>query len=462
MITGVILYFIVSSFASLTLLSSPYLRITSLGWLIAIWTLPYIGALAFIFTVVRAKKKPEDDAMCRLLDRHQDDTCHHGVIEHVGMSYDFLPYFPMDDYTLLRDDAFVPAVISAIESAQHRVWICTYIFSGGVKARVMTALEKAHERGVDVRLLVDRVGSGLLFRSRGKPLGEDVPYAVSGFHAAPWRSFVFLEKRLHSKIVLADAQAIIGAHNLRDEVELSHDESVHNVSMAFSGGVVSQLEAVFIDVWKLNTGVALAALCEDGGWEDAHEHDERHEHGDNAENTFPARIIYSDPLSLNHNYSDYLSDVFAAAKMRICIWMPYVVPSYAMRRTLIAAAKRGLDIRVLFPKISDSFLVDNAHALVIKELHDGGVNCAQSEGRFDHSKIIIIDDVCLIGSTNLDYRSLYRNYEANVEVNSPRFTRDIFALFNEAFDAADHIDCYQVGRLANIRNQFTSLIAGLY
>ncbi len=459
MITGFVFYFIFSLLASLTLLSSPYLRITSLGWLIAIWTLPYLGAFAFIFTVVRAKKKPHDEAMCRLLERHREDTCYHGVVEHVGMAYDFLPYFPMCDYHVLRDDAFVPAVIAAIEAAQKRVWVCTYIFSGEVKAQVLAALNDAHARGVEVRLLLDRAGSGLVFRSRTHPLGKDIPFPVSGFHRAPWRSVVFVEKRLHSKIVLADGNAIVGAHNLRDEVNIAHAEGVHNISVAFNGAVVSQLEAVFMDMWQLNTGTSLQALCsENTAWQDEHGHDTPESDG----SPFPARVIYSDPLSLNHNYCDYLSDIFCAAKVRVCVWMPYVVPSLAMRRTLIAAAKRGLDIRVLFPKKSDSFVVDNAHALVMNELIDGGVACSHSEGRFDHSKIIIIDDVCIIGSTNLDYRSLYRNYEANLEVSSPQFTRDIFQLFNDAFDRATPLESCESGRIATIRNQFTSLIAALY
>ncbi len=453
------LYATLSFISTVALLSSPYLRITSLGWFIAVWALPYVGALFFILTVVRAKKSLHDQAIGHLLDEHRDDVCHHGKIEKLGMSYDFLPYFHMESSEVLKDDAFVESVCQSIEQATERVWVTTYILSGEVKEKVITRLIAAHERGVDVKLLIDRIGSGLLFKSRENPLGSHLPFEVSIFHESRTRSFVFMEKRLHSKIILADDQAYIGAHNLRDEVIASHDESVHNVSLKFSGSVVEQLEAVFLDLWKLNTGEELPVS------RSMHMHEENHcdakEPPAESEGV-PARIIFSDPIEREHNYNAYLGDLFFAATKRVYIWMPYIVPSHAMRRSIIAASKLGLDVRVLFPKVSDSPLVDNAHALVLKEFCDHGVACALSTGDFDHSKILIIDDVVVLGSTNLDYRSLYRNYEANIEVNDPEFSEEIAEMFHQVFDASESASNWNVGRVPHIKNQLTSLIAALY
>ncbi|MFL0801224.1 MAG: phosphatidylserine/phosphatidylglycerophosphate/cardiolipin synthase family protein [Agarilytica sp.] len=453
------LYATLSLISTVALLSSPYLRITSLGWFIAVWTLPYAGALFFILTVVRAKKNAHDHAIGHLLDEHSGDVCHHGKVEKLGMGYDFLPYFHMASSEILKDDTFVESVCQSIEQAQERVWITTYILSGQVKEKILEKLTEAHERGVDVRLLIDRIGSGLLLKSREKPLGNHLPFDVSIFHASRTRSFVFMEKRLHSKIVLADGQAYIGAHNLRDEVIASHDKSVHNVSLKFSGSVVEQLEAVFVDLWKLNTGKELSVSS------DVHAHKEHHcdeKEAPTESEGAPARIIFSDPIEREHNYNAYLGDLFFSATKRVYIWMPYIVPSHAMRRSIIAASKLGLDVRVLFPKISDSPLVDNAHALVLKEFCDNGVSCALSTGDFDHSKILIIDDVVVLGSTNLDYRSLYRNYEANIEVNDPEFSETIAEMFHQVFDTSEKASQCDVGRLSHIKNQLTSLIAALY
>ncbi len=452
---GFLVYFSLALVSSLALLLSPYLRITSLGWFIAIWCIPYLGASMFILTVVRSRKASHDDAICGLVKNHEKAPCLHGRVEKLGVEYDFLPYFEMGSSSLIVDDEFVDEVCRVIKAAKQRVWVTTYILSGEVKARVLAELVEAHERGVDVKLLIDRIGSGLLTLPRGKSLSDALPFDVSVFHRSRIRSIIFAEKRLHSKIVLADNVGIVGAHNLRDEVVSTHEDSVHNVSVSFSGNVVSQLEAVFIDLWKLNENVTLLPL-ENSDESEASE-------GNGGEGSgVPARIIFSDPIERSHKYNNYISDLLYSANKRIYIWMPYIVPTHAMRRSIVAASKLGLDVRVLFPKISDSKVVDNAHALVLKEFVENGVNCAQSEGDFDHSKILIVDDLTIIGSTNLDYRSLYRNYEANIEVKDHAFTHSVVEIFDGVYSRSESASSCRTNALLHIRNQFTSLVAALY
>lgn len=463
---GLVVYIVLSVAASLKLLLSPYLRVTSLGWMVAIWTLPFVGALMFMLTVVRVRKVEHDRAINHLIDAHDGAPCDHGAVERLGIEYKFLPYFHLEDSQFLKDDEFIDAVCQSIESATSRVWMTTFILAGSVKDRILQSLIDAHERGVDVHLLIDRVGSGLMLKPRNNPLELDLPFEVSIFHSSLFRSLLFVEKRLHSKIVLTDNEAFIGSHNLRDEVLLGSKGSVHNISLKFTGSVVTQVEAVFMDLWKLNTGVDLVSYeAAEDEFDDRHdkEHsDESDEHGENTHGHKAARIIFSDPIERSYNYNAYLGDLFYSATNRICIWMPYIIPSQAMRRSIIAASKMGLDVRVLFPKKSDSALVDNAHALVLKEFVENGVACALSEGTFDHSKILLIDDVAIIGSTNLDFRSLYRNYEANIEVHDQDFSHSVLTMFDQAFDAAEFVDSHEIGQLSHMRNQLTSLIAALY
>jgi len=444
-----VIYVLLAFLSTCALLASPYLRITSLGWFISIWCLPYLGALFFILTVVRARASDRNEAYCHLRegsDVQKTDT----PFEHLGFDCNFLPYFSMGNSTILKDDEFIRSVYLSIENARQRVWISTYILSGQLKDEMIQRLTNAHERGVDVRLLVDRIGSGLFLAPNDSPLkNHDVPFQISVLYHSRIKSLLFMEKRLHSKIVISDEEAFVGAHNLRDEIESRHDENVHNVSLQFNGSVVNQLVAVFCDLWQMNSGekinfqeVEPERFQEEGGK--------------------PARIIFSDPIGRSHNYNRYLTILFHAARARIYIWMPYVIPTQTMRNTIIAASKIGLDVRVLMPKKSDSALVDNAHSLVLKEFTDNGVNCAVSTGDFDHSKILIIDDLSVIGSTNLDYRSLYRNYEANIEVNDKRFTQSIIHLFNEKFSLAEPVEKCNKPLVVHMKNQLTSLIAGLY
>ena len=127
--------------------------------------------------------------------------------------------------------------------AQNRIWIATYILSGKVKIELIKKLNAAHERGVEVRLLVDRIGSGLVINSADF---NALPFYTAIFHNSLFRSFFYMEKRLHSKIiVIDDDDAFIGAHNLRDEVLEVNQNFVKNISLRFSGSVVKQLDAVF-------------------------------------------------------------------------------------------------------------------------------------------------------------------------------------------------------------------------
>lgn len=478
-----IISIVLSSISTLFLLASPYLRITSLGWFIGIWWIPILGSLFFLLTVIRNQARDEERHFGKLQARHEHNPeCLSDRMNCIAVDHGFLPYFHMHEHTLYRDDAFIPALIQAINEAKSRVWITTYIFSGQVSEELLRSLTKAHERGVEVCLLIDRVGSGVLTPSKAIQQKLAVyPFKFSIFRASLTKSILFVEKRLHSKIVIIDEDtAYVGAHNLRDEVLSPNKNFARNITMKFNGPVVQQLEAVFADLWLKNTNEELVVTqgsdadvfpvsghthlsqhdVSDSDLE-VHSPDNGHDHGVTS-SSMPARIIFSDPLSRTHAYDQYLMVLLMAAKSRIYIWMPYMIPTQTMRDALIAKCKLGLDIKVLVPGKSDSVLVDNTHQLVLRELNDCGVECVQSTGAFDHSKILIIDDVVILGSTNLDYRSLYRNYEANIEVNDFQFAGEVVKLFHEECEQAKQYSSKKNNVIKTIFYQFTSLIAALY
>ncbi len=467
MLLFIIIIILLSLLSTSLLLMSPYLRITSLGWFIGIWCIPIFGALFFLLTVVRNRVQSENSHFCELKEAHKhNEDCMDDHINCLGVDHGFLPYFYLKDYSLLRDDEFVPTLHSAIDNASKRIWITTYIFSGNVGDELLKKLIAAHERGVKVYLLIDRVGSGLLFpNDEMKEKFANLPFQFSIFRESAINSVMFLEKRLHSKIVVIDDDtAFIGAHNLRDEILSTHEGFAKNASLKFSGSVVHQLEAVFADLWLANTKETLSTSdVDDTDVYESHLHDHENEHGNHDDDKgMPARVIYSDPIAYTHTYDQYLMVLLMAAQQRIYVWMPYVIPTQTMRNTLIAKHKMGLDIKILVPGKSDSALVDNSHQLVLHELFDNGIQCAESTGDFDHSKVLIIDNVVILGSTNLDFRSLYRNYEANIEVNDEHFAEEIVAAFDTEYEKAKAVTCMKVSLGKKMINQFTSLIAGLY
>ncbi|VUD58831.1 putative cardiolipin synthase YwiE [Thalassocella blandensis] len=379
-------------------------------------------------------------------------------INQLGCDLGYLPYFCMDEYKVYRDKAFIPAFFAQLRQAKKRIWVSTYIFSGDVRQEFLSILEEAYERGVDVRLMLDRYGSEMMFLSKAKELWlRDYRFPIFVFRDSTLKSYLYIEKRLHSKIALIDEDtAFIGSHNIRDEAFKESDDFAHNISVQMSGTVVDQLSAVYADLWFYNVKREQRVL-------DIQEHLTGQCESQAGEHTpLPARIIFSEPLARSGIYQQYLSSLLLSARKRIYIWSPYVIPSNAMRQILIGSKRLNVDVRILVPQKTDSKIVDLTHKLVLKEFVDAGIPCVAAPGHFDHSKVIIVDDVVIIGSTNFDYRSIYRNYEANIEVYDREFADQWQKTFNEKFERESHITSMRHTHFGRIRSHLISLVAGLY
>ncbi|MCJ8313084.1 MAG: phosphatidylserine/phosphatidylglycerophosphate/cardiolipin synthase family protein [Saccharospirillaceae bacterium] len=441
-----------SVFTSFILLKKPYLRETSIGWLLAIWAVPYIGSIVFLTMVIRRKDKTrQHSAHIKEHYAHNDYlTKPQNIIERVGVNNGFLAYANLEESVILRDDEFLTQLIEQVEQAEKSIWICTYILSGDAKEVLLTRLYEAYERGVEIYLLVDRIGSGFLFGSKSRKEYLNFPFKTAIFRQSLLQSLLYVEKRLHSKIAIIDRQtALIGSHNIRDEIKHDAKGFARNLSLLFTGSVVAQLELVFADLYQCATNETILI-------------DNKKSKNSIEQIHCASRIIYSDPLALNYQYCDYLNCLFYSAQQRLYIWMPYMIPSDILRTSIINAHKTGVDVKVLIPIKSDSMLVDNAHQLVLNELTDHGVPCAASTGAFDHSKIFIVDNLTMLGSTNLDHRSLYRNYEANIEINTKGFADTMSRIFLQEFNSAIKIECTHPTTKRMVINQITSLIASLY
>lgn len=452
----VVLSLLLAIAAAFTLLNQRYLRITSLGWLLAIVFIPMLGSLSYFLVVARSHSKREEGASCALPFATQELT-HVERDDTLAQLHGFERSSAIDELDVLVDEQFLPAVLKAINEASRSIAICTYILRGESKKKVLDALSRASERGVSVFCLVDRLGSGL-FRSYlfSHWTFRSQPFQTALYHGSAMRTLLFIEKRLHSKMVIIDGErGFIGAHNLRDETHLNHEAFVHNLSLDVKGDVVRQMLMTFNNLWRNNAGDTPKALIEELRLS-------REAKPISSETLTSGRVFWSDPLIQASFYHDYLNALFFNARKRIYIWMPYVIPSQVMRSNVIAAHRLGMDVKVLMPKKTDSFVVDNAHALVINEWADAGVPVALSGGFFDHSKVLIIDERVIVGSTNLDYRSLHRNHETSIEFYSCSASQTIERAFLQRFKAAECVRLGQVPFWKRTFQQATSLIAGLY
>jgi cardiolipin synthase len=338
---------------------------------------------------------------------------------------------------LQSGDETYPAMLAAIEQAQHSIVLQTYIFDQdreGVK--LANALERAQTRGVKIRVLIDAVGSKysrppmirLLRKKRipcalfmTNPLGMRMPYA---------------NLRSHRKILVVDGEiGFTGGMNIREGFvkALAGDNATRDTHFRFEGPIVAQLMAVFAHDWRFTTQETLPVE----EW--------RSKRWPNIENTVPARGIRSGPdRNIGSNHSMLLG-AFAVAQNHIRIQSPYFLPDIVLLGAIATAARRGIRVDIVLPGKNNLRLVSYAMMAQIDQVIKSGCRVWLNQGTFNHSKLITVDDAwSYIGSSNIDPRSLRLNFELDVEIYDRALAQQISAQIDAEIDHAQQLTLEQI------------------
>ncbi len=362
---------------------------------------------------------------------------------------------------LVNGAATYHAMHSVIRRARHHVHVEFYIIQPDWTGDWLRndLIERARA-GVEVRVLVDAVGSmglpGDFWKELIEAGGEVGVFGpVSPLHRLRRRDRI--DFRDHRKIVVVDGRVgLTGGINVGREYlglnpDMGHWRDTH---IQIEGPAVLGLQRAFAESWLLTTGRVL----EDARYypqpgsplDGASEHPAQDPgagklgSGEPGAPTEPAgelvQIIDSGPnrrwAPMHHIHIQALS----AALERIWITSPYFVPDEVTEHTLVAAALRGVDVRILVPKRSDHRLVGLASRATYPRLLEAGVHVFEYAKGFVHAKTLVIDDwVGTVGSANMDIRSFHLNYELNAFVFGPNFTRRLARQFQEDLIDADEV-----------------------
>jgi cardiolipin synthase A/B len=310
---------------------------------------------------------------------------------------------------LLRNgrEAF-PAWLTAIEAARVRISLEMYIFSDDlIGRRFADALVRAARRGVAVRLLYDFVGC------RDTPAAFFDALRAQGVHTIAYHRPRFGRRRLwklwrrnHRKVLVCDGLvAFTGGLNISDEwLEAeAGGGGWHDAAVRLEGPVVAAVEATFLATWNRRARKR-ARLAPEGLGRIAPAGD--------------ARVAVVANSELRERFAIRRAGLFAAreGRRRIVLANPYFVPDLGILRALENGVARGLDVRLLVPRFSDSRVVDFAARSVFETLLRAGVRIWRSPA-FIHTKLLAVDDAFVsIGSYNLDHRSLAYNLELVVNI----------------------------------------------
>ena len=356
----------------------------------------------------------------------------HLAVQAASISGDF-PAGGNDIELFAEADDLFGRMTADIDRAIQHVHVEFYIaIEDPTSSRVFAALERAAQRGVACRLLLDGLGSrGFLkterrdrLRAAGVEVVEALPVGVLR------RRFGRIDLRNHRKIVVIDrAIGYIGSHNLaaKDFKVKEKYAPWIDATMRVQGPAANDLQKIFVEDWYLETDESLAELVGMGVL-DGH-------------TSAIAQVLGTGPATYESAMPHLILSLVHLAEEEVVLTTPYFVPDEPTLAALLTAARRGVRTVLVVPEHNDSPLVKLASRKFYQRLLDAGVEIWQYRGGLLHAKTIVADGkTCLMTSANLDRRSFELNLEASLVVYDRSVSERLRALQETYLSRSSRID----------------------
>jgi cardiolipin synthase len=385
-----------------------------IGWILVVLGLPWVGLLLYwIGGRSRLKRRVlrlrgVRGVTIRGLDRplraSLDRLSGHGVATEMVRTAEiggaFPPYAGNDVLPLIDGPSAFKAGLEAIDAAKDHIHVATYIFKTDRTGRgTLAALTRAAERGVEVRVLLDAVGS---FRTSSKffePLVEAGGRVSAFLPVRPFWHVLRLNLRNHRKIIVVDGHTgFTGGMNIADEY--ADADGWRDIHVRVRGPAAMGLQRVFLEDWHFATAEVLD--------------DPRYFAGVSIRGDVPVQVVAGGPDQESHLIESLYFGAIAAARRRVDVLTPYFLPTEPVYAAVKGAVLRGVPVRLLIPAKTDHVAVRLASEAVLPELMGLGVD-VWGYPRMLHGKVLVVDDEWgTLGSANMDARSLRLNFELNV------------------------------------------------
>jgi cardiolipin synthase len=435
--------------------------VSSVAWILSLSLLPFVGLFIYHFF---GPKKIQKQRMTRAQKRlfvHRQQKIWENRLNITALDEKFCPIV-----NLIRETTNMPptyttayqiysggeatynAIFKSIENAQEYILLEYYIFAPdqtGTKLRDL--LIKKLNQGVRVFLLVDGMGSISLRRRFMKDF-ETAGGHLSYFHKISMlTSSSLINFRNHRKILICDGKiAFTGGVNITDTQDLRIDPNAyHDVHMCFEGPIVDWFQTVFVEDWYYSNrdDEELLHFLKEKSDERLKRHNEQVQIICD-ELKIPPLSMQLIPSGPDNDLAPILRVMVEAmhkAQHRLYLTTPYLVPDESAFFALTSAALRGVDVKVLVPKKTDTYIVGKAAQSWYEDLIRSGVKLYTYMPRMIHTKTLIIDeDISFIGSTNFDYRSFYLNFELSVVSYSETINKDLVDEFYQSLEQSELVD----------------------
>jgi len=323
---------------------------------------------------------------------------------------------------LLNGDEIFPAMLKALRAARRTITFEMYIYwSGQVGKEFADVLSERARAGVKVHVLIDGVGSGKIDQAYVEQMAQS-GVEVERYNPPRFYTVGRLNNRTHRKLLVVDGSVgFTGGVGIADQWTGKAQDPNHwrDSHFRIEGPTVAQMQAAFMDNWTEVTGKVL--------------------HG---EAYFPplasvgpqrAQVFTSSPGGGSDSMQLMYLMSIAAARKSIVISAAYFVPDDVEIRTLVAALKRGVKVRLIVPGPHvDTEIVRRASRSRWGELLEAGAEIYEYEPTMFHCKVMVVDELWTsVGSTNFDNRSFAVNDEANLNVYDADFARLQVRIFED-------------------------------
>ena len=391
----------------------------TMAWVLVIGFIPVIGVVFYLFFGINHRKE-------RIISQGQmDELTKRSMLSFVGQHNFRVPErqkplvdlfvnqnlaLPFKDnrIDIMTDGyAFFPELLKDIAEATHHIHINIYIFEDDALGRLVAdALMTKARQGVKVRLIYDDVGCwrvGNRFFEQMREAGvEVVPFLPVHFPSFTSK----VNYRNHRKIIVIDGRiGYIGGMNIARRYV---SDKWRDTMLRVQGGVVYALQRAFLVDWYFVDHTLIT---------DRIYYPPVSEELTAKNHQLVAQVVTSGPMARYPEIMQGFVRIILAARRYIYIETPYFLPNEPILFALKTAALAGVDVRLMCPLYSDARFLDWASRSYLREIHEAGAKIYLYEPGFLHSKLLISDDSLVsCGSTNVDFRSLENNFEANVFV----------------------------------------------
>ena len=388
----------------------------TMAWMLVLTFIPMLGIILYFFFGQTTRKER------KIWQHSMDQLTKHSMLEfveqkrlHLPVEYHeliklfmnqnwVLPFKNNETEIYTSGYEFFPSLLMEIGKAEHHIHLDSFIIASDSLGQIVAdALIDKARQGVEVRIIYDDVGS---WKTKNSFFERMHAEGIEVYPFMPVRFPVLTSKvnyRNHRKICVIDGEVgFIGGMNIANRyVKGIKKLAWRDTQVKITGAAVYGLQRAFLIDWFFVS----RELITDHIYYPVSKV---------PENDCLVQIVTSSPTSLWPEIEQGYLRVLASAKRYVYMETPYFLPTEPVLFAMRTAALAGVDIRLLMPRHADAKLVEWASRSYLMEAIEAGVKVYLYTGGFNHSKLLVSDDnLCTVGSTNVDFRSFENNFEAN-------------------------------------------------